>query len=406
MMGRQLLRSATAAAVGVLHWSVAWGCGDETGLTQVYAATHPTVVQIQTLGPGQGCSIFGSGFFITPYGNVMTAKHVVPEECQNQTILVRYEGNLEGIRMRVKVRSQRDIAILEPEAKPAAPIPYLEIDQTTPPGDMQDKQVLVLSFPEQYSRASYTAARVEAPGLRDDSNIWVLCGPAANPGRSGSAVVTAKGQAIAVFIERPRDGERAAQDVLRVIPIRVAVDLQLPERSSVAAAAGAAAAGSVLETGTLASKPGQLAYSYPVHFTTSDPPLPTESANRFLIRARDGKLEVRNASGLSMLDLLVAASDGWMTRYRSIADPAQLTFRAIPGYRFDPQSLRLAAESHNPREAEVPNRICQKDEEIDCFQVSSNGQQVTLRMRMYRGPVGDAARGWFHGELQSIQTRM
>lgn len=419
------LLAAAAAYAAALGCSAALACGEEAGLERVYAAVRPAVVRVKTLGAGEGCSTTGAGFFVAPTGLVMTAKHVVPESCQGQAILVAHEGNLNGIRVRVARRSALDIAVLEPEDVPAGPLPYLDIDHETPPESMLNQRVVVSSFPDDYEHANWTAARVDAVVLAGSPQHWMLCGPAANPGRSGSAVITASGRAIAVFVERPRQGASVMQDLARVLPIRRALDLPRPEQFNVASV------GAMLGSAASSPLPASVAYSYPVHYTTSDPP--TDSAGWYWIRGRDGRLEVRAAAPDLVRVVLKATprtaqdlvrvlmeegpmlfgaaleagrlmADGWVLRFQSVAE--NLVFRAIPGYRFEPNALRLSAESHNPREAPLPNRLCRASDEIDCFLLSEDRRMVTVRMRMYRGADFDRARGWFHGELQTQQTRM
>lgn len=379
-----------AGVVAVTASTVALACANDDKLKHIHYAIRPAVVRILTMGPGD-CSTSGAGFFISSSGLVMTGRHLVPPNCPNQGIVVSHEGNLDGYPAEVVERSSTDIAILKLVGEVPDNLPFLELDLETPEEEMLGQQVIVSSFPETYEHSNFTSAKIDAVKRSDDDIHWMLCGPAANPGRSGSAVVTTSGLAAAVFVARPGDKADPMQDIAKVVPIRRAKDITLERPTG----------GVGMRVGKVPD-PNSVAYAYPIRITLASPPWPWKMKGR--TRVKRSRPEFRPVTSFNPFRELKYSITGWELKYE---ERYALKFDAFPGYRFDPAGIKLVAESHNPPYGPRPDKPCAGagEEYQDCYILSEDKRQITLRLRLWQGYIGNATRGWFGGELQTFQVR-
>jgi hypothetical protein len=362
-----------------------YACADVSGTEKVYAGVRKTVVKIVSVGQGKNCTITGSGFVVSANGHVLSARHVVPDGCDNLTVNAIFEGQQGTVRMEVVQRSAHDVILLRP-VTPINILAYLKREDHTVQDDaFLDKRVLVVSFYEDLTRVTYTVAKVEAVELAGGvKGKWAICGPAANRGRSGSPVVTEAGNAVAVFVERPA----MDQDRARIVPLKYVDDLDFSALQPAAAPAAQPAT----------THPSEILYGFALDFLSKDFADPRQSQGRYLFDAKG----FQDASGMSLFQIAGRVAGGAVLRYERQVRP---TFNAAPGYIFDPSDLRFNIASHNPPSGPLPSEACDTSSSVDCYEISTDRRRITLRLRLFTGSQVDQAAAWLHGELIVRQIR-
>jgi hypothetical protein len=370
--------------LAVVLWTVpAFACVDGAELAYVWEATRPAIVRISALGTGPNCSVHGTGFFISPVGHILTAKHVVPETCSNLRVYAYREGGRE-VPVKVVRRSSLDVALLE--AVQVLDVSYVALELLGGADAYLDRKVVVESFYYDGSRVTYTAAKVDDIHPVGASGKWILCGPAPNASRSGSPVLTPDGKVVAIFVEKPT-GE---QDRFRVVPMGAVSDLELANIPSKQAAVLSAVKPVIKGT----ANPSTVIYSFGVDLETSEHPPINQRAGRFIFYP-NGRIE--DASTISELEVGLRALNGGKVRY---AERRTSTFYAFPGYQFTSDVLTIEPTSHNPPSSGLPDHVCTNNSDSNCFELSQDKRRVTVRATLFAGPAGiDQARGWLSGFL-------
>ena len=208
---------------------------------------------------------------------------------------------------------------------------------------------------------------------------WTICGSGANPGRSGSPVLTEDAKAIAVFIERPGED----QDRARVLPVRYLTDLgldALPKAPSVAR--------------PTTGEPVELLYSFSLDYGADGF---AGTANGLYVVDDHG---IEDISALPLFSQLAkAVGKAVRTTKRFSA-----TLKAQPGYVFQPEEVQFSVASQNPPSAPLPNVRCRTDGSTDCYELSPDQSTITLRLRLFPGAL-DGARAWLHAAMVTRQIR-
>jgi hypothetical protein len=344
----------------------------------------PAIVKIQTLSAEARCVTSGTGFVVSQAGHVLTAGHVVPKDCADLSIVGTMPGTEQVLQLRLVERSALDAALLE-FTSPRVGLSALSIGrpvENEPSFDLRD--VVIVSFYPDLPRPVPTTARIDSTAINGQPNLWALCAVAANPGRSGSPVMTAGGTVLAIFVEKP-GGD--SQDIARALPIHRILDL--PSLSS--------------EPPVLAFKPVDWSGSSvgPRQTTTLDLTFndeekasqsPTSGDGRFL--AQDGQLT--STKGMNDLSILGRIVGGAQLKF---AVRKSRTFNAPEGYVFDPAVFTMRISSHNPPYSKRPDQPCSAQQRSDCHEFSADRRVLTVYYTMYVGPIGDATRGWLKSAI-------
>ncbi len=200
MMRRAGIQVAWLATTAVFAQGLAFSCVDSAGTEKIWAGTKKLVVKVIAAGAGENCSTTGTGFVVSAQGHVLTASHVVPIGCKDLVLEVRFEGRADAVPMKVFKRSTNDAVLLQPVKKQSAS-EYIQIDTSTAAEESYlEKRVVVVSFYQEDTRVTYTAAKMESVEMSGNTRgKWTVCGSGANPGRSGSPVLTEDAKAVAVF---------------------------------------------------------------------------------------------------------------------------------------------------------------------------------------------------------------
>lgn len=343
MMCLGRLRIAHIAMAALVGQQLSPACVDSAGTEKVWAGAKKAVVKVLANGTGSNCSTTGTGFVVSAQGHVLTAGHVVPTACGNLRLDVQFEGNQDTIAMRVARRSAHDAVLLEPEEKQSAS-EYIQVADSSAPEDSYfQKRVVVVSIYKEDVQVTYTAAKVDSVEMVGNvRGKWTLCVPAANPGRSGSPVLTEDAKAVAIFIERP--GEQ--QDRARAIPMRYLQDLGLTALQK---------SGSPIHSTT--TGPPEILYSFTLDYNADGF---AGVANGKYVVDKNG---VENVSNLPLLTVAMKAV-GKELRTRKDFTPS---FEAQPGYVFRPDEVKFYVASHNPPSGPLPTLPCSSTVSQDCY---------------------------------------
>ncbi len=180
-------------------------------------------------------------------------------------------------------------------------------------------------------------------------------------------------------IERPGED----QDRARVLPVRYLKDLGL-----------AALQGSGSPVHATTSAPAEILYSYTLDYGADGF---AGTANGLYVVDDHG---IEDVSRLSPIELL-GRTIGKALRTRK---DFTTTIPAQAGYVFQPQGVRFQVASHNPPSAPLPSVQCGSAEATDCYEVSPDRRNITLRLRLFPGAL-DGARTWLHGAMLARQVR-
>lgn len=363
-------------------------CAPALGAEKLDPVLKPSIVKIETTAVQPGCTGHGTGFLISPGGFIMTAGHVVDPNCENQAIVGLIAGETTPVQLEIAERSQLDVAILRIR-NPARSFPSLSlIRPMTDRRAYEGVAVAIASFYREYPRPTITSARIDSVDVIGEPRKWGLCATAANPGRSGSPVALQDGTIVAVFTERPSNGE---QDIARVIPLAEISDLTTFTAPDAGLIFVGSPRGATPPLPVNVQSPEQLLYEFNINEVARAHRSPFDKKDRYL--NRNGV--VTAASHLSGGSLAVAIMNGAKLRF---AEPFTSRFQAPPGFKFDKDFFDLRLESHNPTRAPLPLRRC-TGQSSDCHAFSADGRSLILNYRLFAGPLGDAARGWLRGSV-------
>ncbi len=203
---------ALAAVLFVPNVALA-DCGTHAEMIAVAGHVSPAVVKIQTISAQPGCETVGTGFLVSSGGYILTAKHVVPAGCIDQSIrgLVAYTDRT--VELEVVDASATDAALLRIVGG-ATGLPSLSLLRPiAEPRRFQNRTVVIVSFDDAEPIA--TLGRVLLTRPTGEPYKWRICGAAANPGRSGSPVIMQDGSVAAIFVDRPVGD----QDIASILPV-------------------------------------------------------------------------------------------------------------------------------------------------------------------------------------------
>ncbi len=418
--------------------SQALACGyEDAAIVRLMAVSRPTIGQVAATGGPQNCEIYGTGFVVSRFGHVVTADHVVPESCRSFTF--RREGDAEPIAMRVVVRSRWDAALLAPVEPPTSDQLFLPVlGGPLEDNEYRDQRVLIPSWFERHiENATFTTGRIMAVRLLQTPNRWEVCGAAANRGRSGSAVMTERGEVAAIYVERPGDNNEPVQDLAQVVPIRGDVyrelglaNLLFGDPNSVLNNPGQIFGGpnsvfnnpgqifrgpngTVTEIGRPArpvrvdpssALPLEVSYSFQLSSTARPRQPPGSTTNRVIVRENG---TIRDASSMNPLEIAFAMRFEDRDSVLRYGELFQREFRALEGYHFVPQGVHIRPSSHNPLRTALPDQQCaDPGRNENCYRISADGKTLTLRYWLYAGTaVVDQAAGWLTADVVTLMRR-
>ncbi len=377
------------------------------------------VVRIVVNGPGE-CTTTGTGFFVGSSGEVMTAAHVVPKQCDSISSIKVYwneePGGAQlsgGIEAAVVGRSSLDAALLrlKNDAGDGGPSSrqYLMLEnQQSDDSKYRNRCVLLAShYFEQYDVLT-SFAEISSVALVGNSSRWALSGPGFNPSRSGSPLLLSNGRVVGIFVEKAGDSSDRNQVIENrayILPISKIPDTEIDV--SAIRSQQAKGVGGLLEPfltlhipmseGGLdpfearALKPINIAFGLSITeegFRT-DPSLPT-------FVSRQGKL-MRVSS---LTEAVAQTIIGGGSVLRQV--PVTRRYKADPGRVFNPETFAIEVASLNPPEAasELPRQRC-GEAQTNCFAILEGGTVLELRMNLYPGL--DGRRSWIDGEVRIAQ---
>ena len=376
-MTRQL--SALVLAISIFQ-ELGDACTDIGDSAKVWAGTKNAIVKVLATGRDAGCTRTGTGFVVSSAGHVLTAGHVVPADCNDLDLQVRFEGSQRLVEMRVAKRSSRDAVLLEPATKQPTSA-YIQLGTSlASEQSFLEKRVVIVSFYKEDIRATFTAAKVDGVEMEGGGKgKWTICGPAANPGRSGSPVLLDDATAVAIFIERP--GEQ--QDRARALPIRYLDDLELASLQK---------GGTTL--GPVKIDPTELLYSFALDYSAQGF---AGSGNGLYV------FDDKSMEDVSKVSLFEQAQKSINKAVRTHKD-LDSTLLARPGYRFDPASISFSIASHNPPVAPTPSIPCTAAVRNNCYEFSQDLSKITLHVRLFPGAF-DGTGSWIDGAIVTRQVK-
>ena len=136
----------------------------------------------------------GTGFFVSPYGHVITNHHVI-RECQDGTIELR--GAIEGKAQLVTSDPSFDLALLQADLNSPSAGVLLATERTINVGD----KVLVMGYPLSSSETGqYSLATAQVVGVRGPTGEpqWLQFSDSAQKGNSGGPLLDQSGNIIGV----------------------------------------------------------------------------------------------------------------------------------------------------------------------------------------------------------------
>jgi hypothetical protein len=322
-------------------------------------------------------------------GHVLTAGHVVPENCSDLTIRGELAGERQPLSLKLVERSALDAALLQ-FVTPPSELVALSIgspieNETT----FNFKDVVILSFYKEFTSPTPTTARIDSVAVIGQPNLWALCAVAANRGRSGSPVMTAAGTVLAIFVEKPGDD---SQDIARVLPINKIKDLsglsaEPPIFSFKAVDWSASQIGP--RSSVNLDLPLRDSEKYREHNLFYKPGRFIEEGGKFV-----------SADQINSAEILAKGIGGTHIRY---AVRKEQKFDAIEGYTFDPSVFILRVANMIPRASRRPDQPCADAKAWDCYEFSTDGRSLNVRYTLYVGHEWDHAGGRISS---SITTRL
>lgn len=359
------------------------------------------IVRINTNGPGH-CAGVGTGFFINRAGRILTAGHVVPQDCDASTAInVRWETTPGGstlsapVQAKVVQRSSLDVAVLELVDAPTASNEFLSVAPASPQTLKNACMLLASHYYEQND--SYTTFAEIASVSLDSDQRWALSGEGFNPSRSGSPVVNSEGQVVAIFLAKPAD------PVDRLLTIQSRAYIYPLSRIPKSEINLEDLGGRDFHLSQFYTAPGTAVVFVPQRLLTSfgvsitENGLKTDLALPTYTIDGDGELVKRDSLAEALLHILF--SHGSLVRQTV----AKRKFDASPGYVFDPTTVRLNVASINPRKAPRPSHECTGVEQVDCFTFSGDKRTVEFRFMLFPGY--DGTRAWLDAEVHIAQVK-
>ena len=134
----------------------------------------------------------GSGFFVNPHGEILTAAHVVAG-CRHITVRLSHSRKFDATLIGVDTRL--DVALLQTAAKPHSFVKFADA------GPLQSAPMTIVM------RSAVTTHILHVPGrfLGKDEQGLMMIAAALSPGASGAAVIDRRGNVVAYVIGRMRD---------------------------------------------------------------------------------------------------------------------------------------------------------------------------------------------------------
>lgn len=383
-------------------WCTATACpfSEDHPLIGLRQLADQAIVRIQTNGP-PGCTGTGTGFFINAAGDVLTAGHLLPEQCTsaNTSIQVSLAPDSSAkvpvpIEAYLVARSSLDVALLRLERQFDRKLQFLKI--AAMPNDAaswKNRCVLVASHYENQLDTYSTFAEIASTVLIGGSS-WALSGEGFNPTRSGSPVILEDGTVAAIFLSRPgdpSDREVVIQSRAYILPI-ARIPVNELDLSKIAARDGLLRAFPNKFPGTAISSPVNSSFGISI----------TVNGNQ-----TSGDLPI----------YLLAKDEAGFTRYNSLFEAAAIAlmsgssivrevvelrhFKAAPGFKFDTSRISITTASLNPRMTPLPTIPCATADAVGCYVLTPEGDSIELRFKLYPGI--DGRRAWVDGELHLVQ---
>ncbi|WP_159983314.1 MULTISPECIES: serine protease [unclassified Novosphingobium] len=351
---------------------------------QIMQLAGASIVKIETISNRNGCATSGTGFIVSTGGHVLTAGHVIPADCLDMSITAIRSGFAKTLKLELVERSALDAAVLK-IVDPPADLVALPIGRPIVKEEKFNlRDVTIVSFYDDLLDAVPTGARIDAVTIKDQPNLWALCAVAANPGRSGSPVMTVTGSVLAIFVEKPGNDK---QDLARVLPLHRIKDLP-----ALNANPPVLRFSPVSWIGVDAEKPKVMTLDFFFNDVEHASRPATDTKGRFL--SKDQTLT--STDRLNWLEVVAKVAGGAKIRF---ANRKQQTFNAPSGYSFDSSVFKMRVESYNPRFAKRPEEPCAAADAWDCYSFAADGKTLTMRYTMYAGPKFDEARGWVRSSI-------
>lgn len=136
----------------------------------------------------------GTGFFVSPYGHVITNHHVI-RDCQEGTIELR--GAIEGKAQVLASEPNFDLALLQADLNSPSAGVLLATERTINVGD----KVLVMGYPlSNAETGQYSLATAQVVGVRGPTGEpqWLQFSDSAQKGNSGGPLLDQSGNIIGV----------------------------------------------------------------------------------------------------------------------------------------------------------------------------------------------------------------
>lgn len=163
----------------------------EESLPELVEKVEPSVVYIKTFDNYGKQLNMGTGFFINPYGELITCRHVLKDACRAS--VETSNGQEFEISKVTGLSSDLDLVKLEVKS-PAKLLPYLEISSATP---RKGERIFVLGNPRGY-RSVVSEGIVAAFHRQPPVEIIQVTAPI-SPGSSGSPVLNMSGKVVGII---------------------------------------------------------------------------------------------------------------------------------------------------------------------------------------------------------------
>jgi serine protease Do len=168
-------------------------------LPDLVERVEPAIVFIQTFDNYGHQLNMGSGFFINPYGELVTCRHVLKDACKAS--VETSSGQKFWICKVTGLNSELDLVKVQIESPPV-PLPYLEISPESP---RKGERIFVFGNPRGYRFTVSDGIIAAFHELSIGKTIQVTA--AISPGSSGSPVINMKGVVVGVVTCYNDDGQ-------------------------------------------------------------------------------------------------------------------------------------------------------------------------------------------------------
>ncbi|MGA9995351.1 MAG: tetratricopeptide repeat protein [Pyrinomonadaceae bacterium] len=172
----------------------------EESLPELVRRIKPSAVAIETFNNRGERLARGSGFFISP-NRVVTNRHVIEGAYKADVHLSN--GNIYNVKGVLGVDGEGDIALLEVDVPPAAPVTPLTVVRITP---QEGESVVVIGNPFGLEGSVSNGIVSAVRDIPNFGRIIQITAPI-SPGSSGSPVVNMQGQVIGVATLQLTDGQ-------------------------------------------------------------------------------------------------------------------------------------------------------------------------------------------------------